>query len=188
MLKSNLRVHYSRLRNQISPGKISDDSLLIANKALELPIWDFDYYHLFLPIQDKGEIDTVFLLSILQGRDKHVVLPKMEGALLTHFLLTDNTKIKTNKWKVPEPVDGIGIPPEKIDVVFIPLLAYDEKGNRVGYGKGYYDRFLQQCKPDVIKVGLSLFEPEKNIEDVEETDIPLDYCITPKKIYAFSGS
>ncbi|MDV7137860.1 5-formyltetrahydrofolate cyclo-ligase [Maribacter sp. TH_r10] len=186
MLKSDLRLQYSQLRNQISLEKISQESLLIANKSLELPIWNFSYYHIFLPILGKKEIDTVFLLSILQGRDKNVILPKMEGGSLIHYLLTDNTKLKTNKWNVPEPVDGIQIPPNKIEVVFIPLMAYDTKGNRVGYGKGFYDRFLQQCNPDVIKIGLSLFEPEDKIEDVFENDIPLDYCITPNKIYSFS--
>lgn len=188
MMKSDLRLRYSKLRNQIPSGEISDLSLLIANKTLDLPIWDFGFYHIFLPIPGKKEIETEFLLSILQGRDKHVVLPKMEGDTLIHFLLTDNTKIQPNKWNVPEPIDGIDIQPSKIDVVFMPLLAYDKKGNRVGYGKGYYDRFLQQCRPDVIKVGLSLFEAEEQIEDVFEDDIPLDYCITPLKTYSFPAS
>ena len=189
MLKADLRLLYSQRRNQITTEKISEASLLISNKALDIAIWEFDYYHIFLPIALKKEIDTVYLLSILQGRDKHVIIPKMKGDALLHFLLTDNTKFIPNKWGVPEPVDGIEIPPAKIDVVFVPLLAYDKNGNRVGYGKGYYDRFLQQCKPGVIKVGLSLFEPEENIADVlKEEDIPLDYCITPDKIYCFSKS
>ena len=157
----------------------------MANNSLELPIWNFDYYHIFLPIRDKKEIDTSFLLSILQGRDKHVILPKMEGDDLTHFLLTDNTILKTNQWNVPEPVDGISVESSKIEVVFVPLLAFDKYGNRVGYGKGFYDRFLKQCKKDVVKIGLSLFEAEEEIEDVFENDIPLDYCITPNKIYEF---
>lgn len=188
MLKADLRLLYSQRRNQIPPEKISDASLLISNKVLDIPIWDYDYYHIFLPIPHKKEIDTVFLLSILQGRDKHVIIPKMDGDSLSHFLLTDNTKFKTNKWGVPEPVDGIEVQPDKIDVVFVPLLAYDKSGNRVGYGKGYYDKFLLQCKPEVIKIGLSLFDAEEEIEDVLESDIPLDYCITPNQIYRFSKS
>ena len=188
MLKADLRLLYSQRRNQISSEKISDDSLLISNKILDLPIWDLDYFHIFLPIPQKKEIDTVFLLSVLHGRDKHVIVPKMEGDTLTHYLLTDNTQLKTNRWGVPEPVNGIEVQPAKIDVVFVPLLAYDKTGNRVGYGKGYYDRFLQKCKPEVIKIGLSLFDPEEEIEDVLENDIPLDYCITPGHIYRFSKS
>ena len=185
MLKSDLRLHYTKLRKELSLQKIADYSLQLANNSLELPIWNFDYYHIFLPIRDKKEIDTSFLLSILQGRDKHVILPKMEGDDLTHFLLTDNTILKTNQWNVPEPVDGISVESSKIEVVFVPLLAFDKYGNRVGYGKGFYDRFLKQCKKDVVKIGLSLFKAEEEIEDVLENDIPLDYCITPNKIYEF---
>ena len=185
MLKSDLRLLYTKLRKELTFRKITDYSLQLANSSLELPIWNFDYYHLFLPITDKKEIDTSFLLSILQGRDKHVILPKMKGDDLIHFLLTDNTTLKTNQWNVPEPVDGIVVESSKIDVVFVPLLAFDKKGNRVGYGKGFYDRFLQQCKKDVVKIGLSLFDAEEEIEDVLENDIPLDYCITPNKIYEF---
>ncbi|WP_337251765.1 5-formyltetrahydrofolate cyclo-ligase [Maribacter halichondriae] len=87
---------------------------------------------------------------------------------------------------VPEPVDGIEIDPMKIDVVFVPLLAFDEKGNRVGYGKGFYDDFLSKCRPNVVKVGLSLFEAEKNITGIADHDILLNYCVTPQRIYSFS--
>ena len=104
---------------------------------------------------------------------------------MTHFLLTDNTKIKKNEYNIPEPVDGIEVPSKKIDVVFVPLLAYDKKGNRVGYGKGFYDKFLSECKPDVIKIGLSFFEPEELIADIFEGDIKLDYCVSPNGFYQF---
>jgi 5-formyltetrahydrofolate cyclo-ligase len=70
-------------------------------------------------------------------------------------------------------------------VVFVPLLAFDKQGNRVGYGKGFYDRFLANCKPETIKIGLSFFEVENEIADVFNNDIELDYCVTPNKIYTF---
>jgi len=104
---------------------------------------------------------------------------------MTHFLLTDNTKIKKNEYNIPEPIDGIEVPCSKIDVVFVPLLAFDTTGNRIGYGKGFYDQFLSECKPETIKIGLSFFEAENVIEDVYESDIKLDYCITPHKTYIF---
>ncbi len=188
MLKSDLRLLYTNLRSELSNEKITELSLQLANNSLELPIWSFDYYHLYVPISEKKEIDTTFLLSILQGKDKHVIFPKMEGDALIHFLLTDNTVFKANKWNVPEPVDGILVEPNKIDVVFVPLLAFDRHGNRVGYGKGYYDRFLKQCTSQVIKIGMSFFDAEEEITDVFENDISLDYCITPNKIYKFSNS
>ena len=70
-------------------------------------------------------------------------------------------------------------------MVFVPLLAFDEKGNRVGYGKGFYDKFLAECKPEILKIGVSFFEPENIIPDVLNTDIQLDLCITPTKVYNF---
>jgi 5-formyltetrahydrofolate cyclo-ligase len=77
------------------------------------------------------------------------------------------------------------VPVSKIDVVFVPLLAYDEKGNRVGYGKGFYDAFLSECKPETIKIGLSFFPPELEIKDVTSDDIKLDFCVTTDSVHAF---
>lgn len=187
MLKKDLRPYYKNLRDTTSRASLLNDSLCIANAALKLPIWTLRYFHIFLPIAEKKEIDTAFILSILQGKDKNVVIPKMMGhGVLKHYLLTDTVKLKKNKWNIPEPVDGIEVSPDQIDVVFIPLLAFDKKGNRVGYGEGYYDRFLAQCRNDVKKIGLSLFEAEDAITDSNENDIALDYCVTPSKIYSFS--
>jgi 5-formyltetrahydrofolate cyclo-ligase len=106
---------------------------------------------------------------------------------MSHILLTDSTTIKKNKWHIPEPVNGITITPEQIDVVFVPLLAFDEQGHRVGYGKGFYDKFLAMCKPETLKIGLSFFESEKKITDVYQGDIILDYCVTPNDIYTFKN-
>ena len=187
MLKKHLRFKYSELRKNISPESLFNSSLTIANKVLELPIWFFEYYHIFLPISKKKEIDTTFILSILQGKDKNVVIPKIHSEnTLKHYLLTDSTKLSHNDWGIPEPINGIEIPITNIEVVFVPLLIFDKKGNRIGYGKGFYDDFLSKCNPEVIKVGLSIYEPIDEITDVYESDIPLDYCITPKKIHSFT--
>jgi len=186
MLKKDLRLKFSSQRQSLSITDISNFSLAISNRLLKLPIWHFNYYHIFLSIEEKKEVDTSYLLSILQGKDKNIIISKMQTEQeLVHFLLTDATRIKKNKWNVPEPVDGIEVNPTKIEVVFIPLLAFDNKGNRVGYGKGYYDNFLSKCKPDVIKIGLSFFEASEEISDVFESDIALDYCVTPNTIYQF---
>jgi 5-formyltetrahydrofolate cyclo-ligase len=67
----------------------------------------------------------------------------------------------------------------------VPLLAYDKHGNRVGYGKGFYDNFLSKCKPETIKIGLSFFPPEDKIDDVSENDVNLDFCVTPEGIISF---
>ncbi|NKI26475.1 5-formyltetrahydrofolate cyclo-ligase [Arenibacter sp. 6A1] len=186
MLKKELRATYAQRRERLSHEQVSEASIALANQLLTLPIWNFDYYHLFLSITEKKEVDTEFVMSILQGKDKNIVLPKMsDNRSLLNYLLTDNTVIKKNHWNVPEPQDGIEVPTLKIDVVFLPLLAFDLEGNRVGYGKGYYDILLQQCRPDVVKIGLSLFEAEEKITDINPEDVPLDFCVTPQRIYSF---
>ncbi len=188
MNKIKLREKYKDLRSQLSVDSIDDLSLKIANQALQLSIWDKKYYHMFLPIEKQKEVDTQYILHILQGKDKNVIVPKSDFKTntLQHILLTDSTPIKINKWGIPEPVEGIEIPPVSIQVVFIPLLAFDTKGNRVGYGKGFYDKFLADCETTTIKIGLSLFpEEEESISDILSTDIKLDYCITPEKVYTY---
>ena len=187
MNKATLRTHYKRLRKALSQEQIEDDSLQIANQVLLLPIWDHEFYHIFLSIIEHKEVNTDYLLNILSGKDKHIVISKSNFATreMSHVLLTDNTKIKKNKWHIPEPINGIPIASQHIDVVFVPLLAFDLHGHRVGYGKGFYDRFLKHCKADTLKIGVSFFEAETQISDILESDITLDYCITPEKIYRF---
>lgn len=186
MTKAELRSKYKKLRLQLSEQEVEEKSMAVANQLLQLDIWKYKYYHVFLPIKKQNEVDTEFLLHILQGKDKHVVISKsnFSDTSMEHFLLTDQTKIITNEWGIPEPVDGIPIAVEKIDVVFVPLLAFDKKGNRVGYGKGFYDRFLAKAGP-VISIGLSFFEAEEQIKNVDKRDFSLDYCTLPDKTYNF---
>ena len=187
MDKKEARKTYKEARKQLSLEAIETKSLAIANQLLRLDIWDKLYYHLFLTIEERKEIDTEYILQILAGKDKEIVVSKCEFATLgmTHYLLSDNTKIKKNSYNVPEPIDGLEVPDAKIDVVFVPLLAYDKQGNRVGYGKGFYDNFLSKCKPEIIKIGLSFFPPEELIEGISENDVKLDFCVTAEGIYKF---
>lgn len=187
MTKKELRKTYKGHRKNLSENQIEDFSLAISNQLLKLPIWEHSFYHIFLAIQEQKEVNTDYILNILSGKDKNILISKsdFETGNMVHFLLTDNTVIKKNAYNIPEPVDGIGILNDKIEVVFIPLLAFDKLGNRVGYGKGFYDRFLADCKPETVKIGLSFFEAESEIFEVFEGDIGLDYCVTPKHTYQF---
>ena len=99
--------------------------------------------------------------------------------------MDDDVILGLNKYGIPEPKNGKKIKNNLIDVVFVPLLSYDKKGNRVGYGKGFYDRFLSNLSIKTIKIGLSLYEPENYIEGIDENDIKIDYCVTPNKIFSF---
>lgn len=188
MNKQQLRQKYKLKRQQLAKRAPEDLSLAIANKCLELPIWDKRFYHVFLTIEKLHEINTDYLINILNGKDKHILISKTDFKTLgmNTFLLSDNTLIKANKFGIPEPVDGIPIPNSQIEVVFIPLLAFDLQGNRVGYGKGFYDKFLSECPPETIKIGLSFFEAEAEIKNLNKHDIRLNYCVTPEKIYKFT--
>ncbi|WP_445956914.1 5-formyltetrahydrofolate cyclo-ligase [Yeosuana sp.] len=187
MTKSELRVKYKALRKTLSINQVEDFSMAIANQLLKLPVWDYSFYHIFLSIEEQKEVNTDYILNILSGKDKHIVISKSDfrTGKMKHYLLTDNTVIKKNNYHIPEPVDGIEISSEKINVVFIPLLAFDKKGNRVGYGKGFYDTFLADCTPKTLKIGLSFFDAEAEISDVFESDVTLDYCVTQNEIYRF---
>jgi 5-formyltetrahydrofolate cyclo-ligase len=188
MLKFELREIYRKKRAALSPELLAQNSLSIANQLLQWPLWDYSYFHLFLNESPSFEVDTSALLTVLQGQDKNVVVPRVvPPRSLEHILLTDNTLFRKNSWGIPEPVNGLEVEPKLIDVVFLPLLVYDQKGNRLGYGKGFYDGFLHQCRPDVLKIGLSFFPPEEKVWEVEAHDIPLDACATPDKIYRFNS-
>jgi 5-formyltetrahydrofolate cyclo-ligase len=188
MTKTELRQLYKQKRKTLSSEAIENGSLDISNQLLKLPIWNASFYHLFLSITEHKEINTDYILNILSGKDKNIIISKsdFESIKMTHYLLMDNTIIKKNKWNIPEPVDGIEIDTAKIEVVFVPLLAFDKQGHRIGYGKGFYDTFLFECAPETVKIGLSLFEAEDLIEGVFESDVALDYCVTPDHVYSFS--
>ena len=188
MTKKELRTKYKALRREMNLDEVEEKSLAIANRLLPLDIWNKTYYHLFLTMETQQEVHTDVVLNILAGKDKEVVVARsdFESCTMLHYLLTDNTKLIISAYGIPEPVDGLEVPPQKIDVVFVPLLAFDGKGHRVGYGKGFYDRFLASCRQDVIKIGLSFFEAEEGDIPHNETDMPLDFCVTPDKVYKFS--
>ena len=187
LTKLALRRSFLKKRYALSDQEHEDMSFAIANNCLKLPIWHLDYYHLYLPIKAKSEIDTTLILTLLQGKDKQVILPRIKGSELEHILLTDITKLKTNILGITEPEKGIKFSPEQIDVIFLPLLAWDKSGNRLGYGKGFYDNFLSLCKTNTIKVGLSFFDPVDKIVDIRSEDIRMDFCVNPEGIKKFTS-
>ncbi len=153
---------------------------------------EFKIVHVFMPIRKHNEVDTFSILNYFKINHPGlmIVLPRTDfGNFEITNVLYDHeyTILGRNKYDIPEPIHGKIIIPEMIDLVFIPLISFDLQGNRVGYGKGFYDRFLSKCRYDVKKIGLSFFDPVDEIIDVNEFDIPLDACITPGKTWTFGG-
>jgi 5-formyltetrahydrofolate cyclo-ligase len=185
--KQTLRLSFKRKRNAFSSEEIQNLSLDLANQILNLSIWGYTNFHVFFPIEKNNEIDTKLIIQVIQGKDKNVILPKLniENKSFLNFLLTDSTLLKENELGIAEPQSGIQINENQIEVVFVPLLCFDKSGHRVGYGGGYYDRFLKKCPKNTVKIGLSFFDPIQKISDINITDVRMNFCLTPKKIYEF---
>lgn len=185
MTKKELRQLYKQKRTTLSVAEREMMSLQIAQQLSICDIWGYNCYHLFLSIKKLNEVDTTPILQLLYEKNKQVVVPKMnsEKRTLTSIPFTKDTLLQTNSWGVPEPQEGTVVAADKIDVVFVPLLACDRYGNRIGYGGGYYDRFLAECRPETLKVGLSFFLPDGDFSSISlPTDIRLTHIITPYKI------
>ncbi len=184
-----MRQIYLARRQALSSDQTSVFNQQICQILIEFISWDqIKVLHLYLAIIGKNEVDTYPIINHLRttGAGIKIAVPKLapEGNLLYHYFLTQATQLRTNKWGIPEPVAATPVPVEQIDLVLVPMLAFDKAGNRIGYGKGHYDRFLAQCRPDAQKIGLCYFDPMKRIE-VEPTDVAMDVVVTPKQVWEF---
>lgn len=181
MKKQQLREEYKLKRKALS-----DEEIKIFEKSICLQIRNLDFslvqnVHVFLPIKRQKEVNTYPIIDFLRKIDKQIIISKsnFENNTLTHYIFEKRTELLINKWGIPEPINAIEINVKNIDLVFVPLLISDKKHYRVGYGKGFYDRFLSECKSSVKTIGLNFFSPIQEIEDVGVFDVPLDKVIYP---------
>lgn len=185
MTKKVLRKKYLEKRKQLNREEIILRSQQIAKHFFASELIENQTFHIYISIEKFAEIDTGFIISELWKRGKTVVIPKMEGKKLISCLYTSETEMKLNNWGISEPAECIQIADEKIDVVLVPMLICDKRGNRIGYGGGFYDRFLTGVRNDCRLIGINFFEPAGNIP-AEEFDIPLHALITPEGIIRFN--
>lgn len=189
MLKKEARKLYKEKRMALSEKERVklDDLLLIQFQSAELPFIGslFTYW----PIEENNEPDTHLFTEFLRFRNPELLVcyPKSDFSSGTmQAVITDiDTPFTKTEWNVFEPQNNEIVDPEEIDLVFVPLLAFDKKGYRLGYGKGFYDKWLANCHPGCMKIGFSYFEPVESIEDSNDFDVPLDLCITPHNFYVF---
>ncbi len=190
MTKKELRNIFKEKRKALSVHAIEkfNDLILINFQKLKLPL--VQCVHTYVASLKLGEPDTSTIVRYLQFKNPliKIVIPKVDihSGSISHYHFDERVELITNAYGIDEPKEGNLISEDEIDLVLIPLLAFDKKGFRVGFGKGYYDKFLARCKPNVIKTGLSFFEPVDEISDISGFDIPLNFCITPKEIFSFS--
>ena len=190
MKKQKLRKIYLDKQKALTESENREKSLRI--KEHFFANFDFKnvtHLHLFLSILEKGEVNTSFIFNSLQDNFPNIktIVPRVnfEKDILEHLEYNSKTKLKKSLWGINEPVGNDFVYEKEFDLVLVPLLCFDKKGFRVGYGKGFYDKFLSKCREDCLKIGLSFFEPIEEIEDIHEFDVKLNYCVTPRRLFEF---
>jgi 5-formyltetrahydrofolate cyclo-ligase len=188
MTKEEARKQFLQKRQAFSEAEYLQLNLQLYHQFFtQLDLSFIKCLHIFIPIESKREPDTWPIIDRIRREfpQVRISLPKVMKDQLQSIYFEGLHQLQKNKWGILEPQQGVPTPTEKIDMIIVPLLAFDEQGHRVGYGKGFYDKFLNGCRTDLKKVGLSLFEPIERIEDVQASDIKLSCCVTPIKMYQF---
>jgi 5-formyltetrahydrofolate cyclo-ligase len=190
MTKASLRKEFLQKRLSLSEAEYTQLNFQLYQIFFSTMDLSFiKVLHAFLPLQKNKEPDTWIIIDRIRREFPHVrlSLPRVEQAtgVLENIFFEGLHQLEKNAWGIAEPKQGVLTPPGQIDMVLVPLLACDTNGQRVGYGKGFYDKFLATCRPDCITVGISFFEPVEPIDDVNAFDVPLQYCLTPTTLHRF---
>nr|WKN38744.1 5-formyltetrahydrofolate cyclo-ligase [Tunicatimonas sp. TK19036] len=195
MTKAVLRRLYQSRRQALSEAEYAERNEQIFNQfRSRFPVYENIAkpltIHCFLSSLAKREVDTNPLIQYFLSQPSitlAVPYTHISEERLSHHHYTEGMVLETNRWGIPEPhASTLTIDVAQIDWVLIPLLAFDKRGHRVGYGKGFYDRFLAECRPDTLKIGLSLDEPVERIDDINAYDFSLNYAVTPSRVWDFS--
>lgn len=189
MTKQELRKLYKAKRQSISSkDKLKMDDLLLINFQ-QLSFENIEVLLTYWPMAHQAEPNThlysSYLRHMIPGLRMAYTVTDFENTSMKAVEIDEDTVYQTNSIGITEPTDGKLVLPEEIDVVFVPFLVCDKHGYRVGYGKGFYDRYLAQCREDILKIGFSYFAPVESIDNVQDFDIPLNFCITTESVYEF---
>lgn len=187
MTKEECRKYFKQRRQEISPGQLRLASEKIADLLFKHFNFEGKTFSIFLPIERQKEINTYIIIEKAIALGATVAIPKanFESLEIKNYTFNSSDPLVISAYGIPEPKEGKVVSNQKLNMVFIPLLAVDQRGYRVGYGKGFYDRFLRKCPSNCTFIGLHLFDLVDSISDIDEFDIPLHFCITPEKIIRF---
>lgn len=188
MTKEEIRVLFKEKRKQLEEEEIDRLSSLIRKRVRDFlnERIELHHIHVFLPIVKLKEVNIFpFIDELLQdGYQLYTSILNTKSGVLETVRLTDIQELDFDAWGIPIPRQKQVFSADQIQIVLMPLLACDKNGNRIGYGKGHYDVFLNSLASGVLKVGVSFFEPIDKIEP-EGHDIPLDVCISPSEVFLF---
>lgn len=189
MNKESLRQLYKTKRAELhAKERLRMDDLML----LQFQQFDFSAIRSVLtywPMAGQAEANTHLFSGYLRHRVQGLIIAypitDIASNRLTAITINEDTVYRANTWGIMEPTEGESLRPDQIDLVLVPLLAFDTNGFRVGYGKGFYDRYLADCRDGVVSIGFSYFDPIDKITDTDQFDVPLTYCITPQHTYEF---
>lgn len=186
MNKQELREAYKQKRKELTFEEAGRMSALIVAHILDFlnehPEWK--HVHIYLPIQKNKEVDTFPLYESLNEKGYTLYTSLVSGEKLLTLDISGGVKIVEDDLGIPLPTEQKVVSPKEIQLVIVPLLAVDRQGHRLGYGKGYYDRFFEELDDRVYKLGLSFFAPVDSIA-AEAHDVALDACVFPEGVVEF---
>ena len=144
-------------------------------------------------IDHNNEFPTGKLLDLIQRHDKPLFLPVLEDSgepQLRFIQYSKNSRLKKNRFGIPEPQQGTILPAKRLDLVITPLLGFDAQGNRLGMGGGYYDRtfkFLKSSRSTKrpFLLGLAFDDQQVDALDAQPWDVPLDGILTESGLHIF---
>jgi 5-formyltetrahydrofolate cyclo-ligase len=187
--KSELRKAYLERRRSLSPEEHSRLSHAIIDRLFsEIDLRPINAVHCYIALRHFGEVETGILFDRVWNTHPRIITtaPRIDvasGEVESH-IYQRGSLTREGRWKILEPEGSKIVPAEALDLIIVPLLCFDQRGHRVGYGRGFYDRYLRRCRSDCIKAGLSFFPPVESIDNVHEGDIPMDLCVTPEEIFS----
>jgi 5-formyltetrahydrofolate cyclo-ligase len=185
MRKQDARRYYLEQRKQLGYDESHALSEAICDRIFAEFRFAGKHVHVFLPIRKNKEVDLSLLVEKIwqSGGNTLLSVSDFDTSTMRHYRYTSETELKENSYGIPEPVGSDEVMPQDIDLVLLPMVAFDRDGHRVGYGKGFYDRFLKSLRPDCVRVGVSYFDPVSRFADVEPHDAPLHLCVTPDAVH-----
>lgn len=188
--RNNARNEIRQKRKALHEDEVAKCSELVRRVVLEHEFLKQNRciasYHSF-----SGEIDTVEINKALRLAGHHMALPVIhseEKGLMDFYSYEKPEDLILNRFKIPEPVvsEENLVQPHKLEVVIVPLVGFNEKGERLGMGGGYYDRMLKKISCECLTLGLAYdFQLIPEIKS-QPWDMPLDEVITPTKHYIFN--
>ncbi len=152
--KRALRRRIRDLRDALPASERATRSRTIADRVLGLP--ELAGARTVMAFASFGsEVDTGPILEGLAARGVRLALPRIRDGEIVPVAFRPGERLEPAALGVPEPAEGGPLPEEAIDVVITPGVAFDRRGYRVGYGGGFYDRFLRRVRPEVPRVGIA---------------------------------